>query len=77
MKFDQKLTYAVLLALFLQTAGALLWAGAAAQRLDAVEKQMEARAGISERLARLEAELAAMRAQLDRIEHRMEVSDAR
>lgn len=77
MKLDQKITLALLLTILLETAGALLWAGAAAQRLEAVERQADAGAGIAERLARLEAELAAVRAQLDRMERRLEAGDAR
>ncbi len=72
MKIDTRITVAIVLAIALETIGALLWAGAAAQRLDTVERQIVARADVSERLARVEAELGAVRLQLDRIERRLE-----
>ncbi len=77
MKFDSKFTVALLVTVLVQTAGVLLWAGAAAQRLDAVERKVDAGASVAERLARLEAELAAVRAQLDRMEQRLEARDGR
>ncbi|MFN7055850.1 hypothetical protein [Hyphomonas sp.] len=77
MKLDTRVTLALLLALLVQAAGAVFWMGSAAERLGALEaRAIEARP-VAERLARLEAEVAAMRAQLDRIERKLEAGDAR
>lgn len=72
MKVDRKIALGLIFALFVQTAGALLWTGAAAQRLDMVERDVVKQKNISERLVRVETELIAMRKQLDRIERKIE-----
>lgn len=72
MKLDKKIALGLVFALFLQTAGALLWTGAAAQRLEMVEEDIADRKGVKERLARVETELIAVRQQLDRIERKVE-----
>lgn len=59
-----------------QSAGVLLWAGAAAERVSTLEERVAAAAPVSERLARVEAELGAMRVQLDRIERKLEAGHA-
>lgn len=69
---ERKLSAAVLLALAVQTGGVLVWAGAAAQRIAALEVQVEAHVPTTERLARLEAKLEAVQAQLDRIEDKVD-----
>ena len=69
---ERKLTAAFLLALAVQTGGALLWAGAAAQRIEVLEARVERGVPVYERLARVEAELEAVRAQLDRIENKVD-----
>ncbi|MEM5517891.1 hypothetical protein WNY37_13115 [Henriciella sp. AS95] len=72
---ERKVTIALLFAIAVQTGGALVWAGAAAQRISALEHRVELASPIGERLARVEAELGAMKAQLDRIESRLERVD--
>ncbi|MEM1391307.1 MAG: hypothetical protein AAGG45_09520 [Pseudomonadota bacterium] len=69
---EKKFTAAFALALAVQTGGVLLWAGAAAQRLEVLEDKVERVDPIYERLARVEAELEAMRMQLDRIENKVD-----
>ncbi|NQY98033.1 MAG: hypothetical protein HRT82_12835 [Henriciella sp.] len=69
---ERKLSAAVLLALAVQTGGVLVWAGAAAQRIAALEVRVEAQVPTAERLARVEARLEAVQAQLDRIEDKVE-----
>lgn len=69
---DLKVSAAVVCALALQTATALLWAGAAAERIDALEQQVTDARPVAERLARLEAQLELTRAQLDRIEAKVD-----
>lgn len=76
MSFDRKLTIGVILAVLVQAAGALMWAGAAAQRVEVLEERVREARPVAERLARVEAELASMRAQLDRIERKLEVRHA-
>lgn len=69
---ERKVTLGVLLALIIQTASGLLWAGAAAQRISVLELQAQEAKPVAERLARLEAELEAVRAQLQRIETKVD-----
>ena len=72
---ERKITLGVVVALAIQTGGALLWAGAAAQRLTSLEQRAELTRPVAERLARVEAELDAIALQLDRIETRLERMD--
>lgn len=72
MKFDPRITYALLLALFLQTAGGLMWAGRAAARLEEVERAVAEGAMTSERLARIEERLIITQEALARVERRLE-----
>ncbi len=72
MKIDRRVTLALVFAVFVQTAGALVWAGAAGERLSMVEHEVDERRGVAERLARLEAELESVRLQLDRIERKID-----
>ena len=69
---ERKLGAAVALALAVQTASTLLWAGASAERIDVLERQMAEARPIAERLARMEARLDALQAQLNRIEAKVE-----
>lgn len=69
---DIRLSLAALVAVGVQTALALLWTGAAAARLNAVEAKAAAAAELSVRIARLEEQVIAMRAQLVRIETKLE-----
>lgn len=76
LHFDRTLTLSVIVALALQTGGALIWAGATAERLDQVERRLDqhdASSGpASERLARLEAHAVHARVSLERIERRLD-----
>jgi len=69
---DPRITFALILALFLQTAGGLIWAGRAAARLEEVERAVATQPEVAERLARLEAQLDEARRSLARIEQRLE-----
>ena len=71
-RLDRSIPLGVILALTLQTAGALMWTGAANERLDQLEPRADASAPVAERLARLEAHAAYSRAALERIERRLE-----
>ena len=70
-RFERNVTLGVVTALALQTAGALMWAGATGERLDQLEARAAAVEPLYERLARLEEHSAHTRAALARIEHRL------
>ncbi|MES1199396.1 MAG: hypothetical protein ABUS48_05375 [Pseudomonadota bacterium] len=72
MKFDHRITYALILAIFLETAGGFIWAGRAAARLDAVERSVATQPEVAERLARLEAQVGDAQRSLNRIERRLD-----
>lgn len=71
---DMRITAALLLALAVQAATVFVWAGGAQARLAQLETKAEAvdKAGLGERLARLEAHAAAAQASLERIERRLD-----
>lgn len=71
---ERKLTAGFLLALAVQTGGALVWAGAAAERISSLEQRADIARPVAERLARVEAHLDAIETQLDRIEARLEAA---
>jgi hypothetical protein len=70
------LTFGVVIALAVQSAGALIWAGATGERLDQMERRLDAQDALStpvaERLARLEEHAMHSRESLLRIEHRLD-----
>lgn len=68
---ERKLTLAVVVAVVLESAGVLIWAGAASERLKEVEVRVAAQAEMAERLARVEVHLELAAAQLDRIEEKV------
>lgn len=72
MKLDARVTLALIAALFLETAGGLVWAGRAMARLDEVERAAAAGPEVAERLARLEEQLGEARRSLARIEARLD-----
>ena len=67
-----RIPVAVLVAVAIQTAGALLWAGGAAARISALEARVEGQGSVAERLARLEEQTVAVRQAVERLERRME-----
>ncbi|MBW8303179.1 MAG: hypothetical protein K0M78_04415, partial [Brevundimonas sp.] len=58
----RKVPVAVIVALSIQTAGALVWAGGAAARISVLEGRMGEHRQVAERLARLEEQSKATRA---------------
>lgn len=66
------ISLALILTIVLQSAAALLWAGAAAERINQLERRTADQDGVSERLARLEEQVGQARASLNRIEKRLE-----
>jgi hypothetical protein len=69
---QRQITLGVLLALALQTSGALIWSGRVGARLDQIEAENARQAPTAERLAGLETEMRLMRESLHRIERRIE-----
>ncbi len=69
---DKRVPIALIAAMSLQTAGALLWAGAAMQRIDYLEREVTAGAMIGERTARVEEQMRYLRQSVDRIETKLD-----
>lgn len=76
-RLDRQVSAALLVAVALQAAAVLLWAGKASARIDEMQRRLEAQAPVAERLARLEAQAEASRQSLVRIEARLESAHAR
>ena len=74
---DTRLTLALLITICLEAIAGLLWVGAAAQRLNVLEANVSAQQPITERMARIEAQMSGVRATLDRIETRIDREPAR
>lgn len=78
LRFSElKVSVAVGAAILIQTAFALLWSGSAAERLAQLERRSDATAELIIRTTRLEEQLSAMRAQLERIETKLDGEGAR
>ena len=67
-----KFPAALVAAFLLQTAGALFWAGSAAERITVLEREHESQRGTIEHVAVLEEQASEMRAQLSRIESKLD-----
>lgn len=72
MRFDLRITAGLIIAILLQTAAGLLWAGRASARLDEMEARVRAQQPVAERLARLETQMTLAQKSLDRIERRID-----
>lgn len=68
---DRRVPLAVIITIAMQTGAALLWAGAAAERLTALEARTERIGELVERTARLEEQTKSANASLARIEERL------
>ncbi len=69
---DKRVPIALIVAILIQTAGALTWAGAASERINHLERQVINDGDMGERTARLEVQAAYMRAALTRIEDKLD-----
>ena len=69
---EMRISVAVGAAIVVQTGLALVWSGAAAERLTQLERKSDVSAELLVRTARLEEQLSALRAQLVRIETKVE-----
>ena len=72
MEALRKIPAAVIAALAVQAIAGLMWAGAAAARISALESKVGEQRQVTERLARLEEQSLALRATMDRIEWQLE-----
>ncbi len=71
-RIDRHVPVALVITILLQTGAALLWSGAAAERLSALELRSGRTDEVVERTARLEEQSNAMRASLVRIEEKLD-----
>jgi len=69
---DRKLPAALVAAFLLQTAGALFWAGSAAERIATLERTQAADQSAIARVAVLEEQVSEMKQTLDRIEGKLD-----
>ena len=69
---EVRVSVAIGAALLVQTALALLWAGAASERLSQLERRYDAQAAVIERTVRLEEQARFMSATLQRIEKKLD-----
>jgi hypothetical protein len=69
---DRRLPAALVAAFLLQTAGALFWAGSAAERISVLEKTAANNQTAIERVAVLEEQVTTIRQSLDRIEAKLD-----
>lgn len=71
-RLDRHVPVALVVTILFQTGAALLWSGAAAERLSALETRSARTEEMVERTARLEEQSNAMRASLARIEEKLD-----
>ncbi len=69
---DKKITWALIFAIAVESAGIFVWAGGIAERLREAEARVAAQSGLSARLTRVEVRLDLASAQLDRIEAKLD-----
>jgi hypothetical protein len=69
---DRKITFALIFALIVESAGVFAWAGGTGERLKEVEMRVATQSEMAERIARVEVKLELAVAQLTRIERKLE-----
>lgn len=69
---DKRVPIAFIFALLLQTSAALVWAGSARERMARIDGDVLRVQELAERSARLEEQVSAMRATLERIEVKLD-----
>ena len=69
---DKRLPAALVAAFLLQTAGALFWAGSAAERISTLERTLNNDQAAIERVAVLEEQITTIKQSLDRIENKLD-----
>ncbi|PHR94322.1 MAG: hypothetical protein COA69_01635 [Robiginitomaculum sp.] len=71
-KLERTVSFGVIATLALQSAGALMWGGAAEVRLQALEVSASTVLPVAERMVRLEEQMSMARQSLARIERRLD-----
>ncbi len=74
---DKRIPAALVAAFLLQTAGALFWAGSAAERITVLERTAADNESAIEKVAVLEEQVAEMKQSLDRIETKLDRMELR
>lgn len=69
---DKRIPAALVAAFLLQTAGALFWAGSAAERISVLERTLANDQGAIERVAVIEEQVSNISQSLDRIENKLD-----
>jgi hypothetical protein len=72
MLVEKSVSLAGIVAVVVESAGVLVWAGAASERVKELEVRVAAQAAMAERLARVEVRLEDAGAQLARIEKKLD-----
>lgn len=72
MSLTERIGTAFVAAVLIQIIAGLIWAGAAAQRLDYLESQLARSAALEVRAARLEEQNTHLRSALERIERKLD-----
>ncbi len=72
MTLDPKITWALIIALFLESAAGFVWAGRITARLESVELRVALAEPTAARLAALETRISDLQISLDRVERRLE-----
>jgi hypothetical protein len=73
---DKRIPAALVAAFLLQTAGALFWAGSAAERISVLERTLSGDQAAIERVAVIEDQVANISQSLDRIETKLDRAEA-
>jgi hypothetical protein len=71
---DKRIPAALVAAFLLQTAGALFWAGSAAERINDLERTVQADQGTIQKVAVIEEQVHAIKESVDRIETKLDRS---
>jgi hypothetical protein len=74
--FDKRIPMALVFAFLVQTAGALFWAGSAAERIAVLERNAARDQAAIEQVAVLEDQITQMKQTLDRIETKLDQQHA-
>jgi hypothetical protein len=74
---ERRLPVALVAAFLLQTAGALFWAGSAAERIATLERTLSSDQAAIGRVAVLEEQIGTMKQTLDRIETKLDREQSR
>jgi len=72
LKLERTVSLGIIVTLSIQSAGALMWGGAAEARLQSLENTNAATPPVVERMARLEEQMIMARQSLARIERRLD-----